>query len=156
VLATDADGTTTYYRGGPGKRPGSSGPSSGSSGSSSRSCGSSSPNSSNSSSPGSGKPGKNTGPYGPLTGESGPYGPNTIDWDPGDPPSNTILDDGLPCSAYDGPFKNAINAINNAKIPYNPFSTNSNAFANDILTRSGLNPGSPPVWAPGWGSTLPR
>src|SRR5262249_54784476 len=112
ILTTDAQGTT-YFRAGPaagGPSSGSSGAvSSGSSGSSSRSCGSgsSSPNSSNSSSPGSGgNGGNNNGPWGPLTAESGPYGPGTIDWDPGSPPSMTVVDDGLPCAGYNQQLNN--------------------------------------------------
>jgi RHS repeat-associated protein len=161
ILTSDALGTT-YFRGGPGAGGPSSGSSgassSGSGGSSSHSCksGSSSSNSSNSSSPGSGGNGGNTGPWGPLSAVSGPYVPGTVDWDPGNPPTMTVLDNGLPCSIYNQPLANSVSAVNSANIPYNPFSTNSNAFVNNALTWSGITHGQPPVWAPGWNTPLPH
>jgi hypothetical protein len=68
----------------------------------------------------------------------------------------TVVDDGLPCAGYNQQLNNAVNNVNSANIPYNPFSTNSNAFVNNALTSSGITPGSPPVWVPGWGTPLPH
>ena len=174
IVTSDAQGTTRF-RAGPAAGGPSSGPSgaisSGSGGSSSRSSGSgsSSPNSSNSSSPGSGGNGGNTGPWGPLTAQcdnvagsiptagcrNGSYGPGALDWDPGNPPSMTVVNGGLSCSVYNQRLANAVSRVNRAKIPYNPLSTNSNAFVNNALTWSGITPGKPPVWVPGWDTTLP-
>lgn len=46
------------------------------------------------------------------------------------------------------------NKINNANIPYNPFSTNSNAYAHGAEGAAGLPTPKPPVWVPGWGTNL--
>jgi hypothetical protein len=66
----------------------------------------------------------------------------------------TVVNDGLPCSGYNQQLNNAVNNVNSANIPYNPFSTNSNAFVNNALTSSGMTPGAPLVWVPGWGTNL--
>jgi len=53
-------------------------------------------------------------------------------------------------------FSKTLQDIGNASIPYNPLSTNSNAVVRETLERNGFNSGTPPVWAPGWGTPLPR
>jgi RHS repeat-associated protein len=164
IVTTEPDGTQYYFRGGPsGAGPSSGGSgaiSSGSGGSSSGSSGSGSSgssNSSNSTSPGSGRggPGQNNGPWGPIGTDYGRYVPGTIDWDPGSPPSMRVADQAGDCECYNKPFGQIMDDIANANIPYNPFSRNSNATVRETLERAGLNPGRPPVWAPGWNTQLP-
>jgi RHS repeat-associated protein len=167
ILTTDDNGTQ-FFRGGP--APGYPGPSSGSSGASSsspggassqssRSCSSNSgsSNSGNSSSPGSGPggPGQNTGPWGPLTTTAGPYTPDSVDYDPGNPPSVPVLSNDAPCGPYNSQLNQALNQIQNANIPYNPLSTNSNATVSNALQQAGLPVPTPPVRVPGWGHSLP-
>jgi RHS repeat-associated protein len=163
IVSTEPDGSQTYFRGGPSAAGPSSGSfgaiSSGSSGSSSGSSGSNSSgasNSSNSSSPGSGRGGvgQNNGPFGPIVMNTGPYRPGTVDWQTGSPPSMNVLNNNEPCGCNTD-FAKAMRDIQNAHIPYNPLSTNSNATVREALERSGFNPGEPPVWAPGWETQLP-
>jgi hypothetical protein len=70
-------------------------------------------------------------------------------------PSMTILNDSESCASYNASFALTLTNILYSNIPYNPFSTNSNAVANTALTNAGLNPGTPPVWVPGWGRSCP-
>lgn len=98
-------------------------------------------------SPGPGGPGANTGPFGPLTPTTGPYNPNFIDHpgSGGPLPSMTVLDNSESCTNYNNQFNQQLQAIQQANIPYNPLTTNSNSLVNNTLTNSGLNPGPPPV-----------
>jgi RHS repeat-associated protein len=165
VLTTDSNGSQNYYRGGP-SAPGPSGGASGALGSASggttsgslggRNCGVS--NSANSTSPGAGRggPGADNGPWGSIATSSGPYLPFTIDYDPGKPPSASVLSNDASCGGYNSALAKALGDINKAQIPYNPLSTNSNAVAREIIERAGLSAPSPPVWAPGWSTRLPR
>ncbi len=166
IVTTDTDGSQMYYRGGP--TPGMGGPSSGATGAigsgtggtmsgSSGSNSSGASNSSNSSSPGSGRggTGRNNGPWGSIFTNYGSYGPNTPDWDPGTPPSVNMLDNNEPCGCNAG-FAQTLKNIQKANIPYNPFSTNSNAVVRETLERNDFVPPVPPVWVPGWGTPLPR
>lgn len=165
IVTTDPGGFQIGFRGGPGGIGPSGGPfgalSSGSGGSvSQKSPGrGGSSNSSNTSSPGSGPggPGNNTGPWGPLTPTIGPYGPQLfIDYpNAGGPlPSMTVLNNSQSCTNYQTQFAQNFLAVQQANIPYNPLSTNSNALIQNTLTNSGLSPGQPPVWAPGWNTPL--
>jgi RHS repeat-associated protein len=165
IVTTDPDGSQTYFRGGPSTGGPSGGPlgqvssaSGGSSGGSSGSDASGASNSSNSSSPGSGRggAGENNGPWGPIVTDTGAYVPGTVDYEEGTPPTMNILNDDKPCSCDNDKFAKTLQDINNAQIPYNPFSTNSNATAREVLERNGFNPSTPPVWAPGWNTKLPR
>lgn len=165
VLTTDLNGSQNYYRGGP-SAPGPSGGASGALSSASggttsgslggRNCGVS--NSANSTSPGAGQggPGADNGPWGSIATSSGPYLPFTIDYDPGMPPSASVLSNDASCGGYNSALAKALGDINKAQIPYNPLSTNSNAVAREIIERAGLSVPSPPVWAPGWSTRLPR
>jgi RHS repeat-associated protein len=163
VVTTDPSGAQTYYRAGPsggGPSGGSSGQlSGGSSGSGSATAGgSSSPGSSgsgNSTSPGATpNGGGNNGSWGPIQAESGPYVPGTVDWNPNPTSSQTLEDDGKPCGCG-GAMQNYVNQVNSSNIPYNPFNTNSNAFATGAAQAGGFSPGPAPVWAPGSTTTLP-
>jgi RHS repeat-associated protein len=159
IVTADPDGSQNYYRGGPTAQGPSSGALSsgvGGSASASMSGRKSGSNSGNSSSPGSGPggPGQNNGPWGQIATTHGPYTPATIDWDPA-ARSMTVLDNNAPCGPYDARFGQIMRDIQNAAIPYNPVSTNSNAVAREALERAGLSPGRPPVWAPGWNTRLP-
>jgi hypothetical protein len=67
-----------------------------------------------------------------------------------------VVDDNKPARYYVDRLKKAMDEIEAGKTPYNPFTTNSNATAREAIERSGLTPPKPPVWAPGWGTPLPR
>lgn len=86
---------------------------------------------------------------------SGPYNKDASDWEEGTPPSKVVLDNAASCANYDARFERILMSINQARIPYRPLTTNSNAFVRTTLERAGLIPGSPPVWAPGWDTELP-
>lgn len=163
IVTTAPDNTRTYFRGGPsagGPSSGASGQvSSGSGGSSSQSSGSNSSessNSSNSSSPGSSPAGAggNAGPWGAISTESGKYEPGTIDYEEGTPPSMRVVDNDDSCDGLNASLGSALSAIGAANIPYNPFSSNSNATVRQVLVNSGINVGKPIVWAPGWNTSL--
>ena len=85
---------------------------------------------------------------------SGPYVPGTIDYNPNNPPSVTILDNDEDCKCYENKLQEALDRIRDAKIPYNPFGKNSNATAHQIIKDTGFPRPTPPVWAPGGGKTL--
>jgi RHS repeat-associated protein len=166
LVTTDPNGSQTYFRGGPSAGGPSSGVSgilgSASSGSSSGWSGgwnsrvSQSGGSGNASSPGSsaGGPGQNNGPWGPIVTETGAYLPGTIDYETGDVPSVNILNNSEPCTCTNNNFAQTLQNIQNAQIPYNPLSTNSNATARDVILNSGLPVPIPPVWVPGWSTPL--
>ena len=144
IVTTDPSGSQNYYRGGPTSSTSgeiSGGSSSSSSGGSlgGRKDGGSVPSSS---------------PWGPVKVWSGEYRPGTPDWDPGQPLSMQILNNGEPCGPYDQSFAHTAAAIAAGNIAYWPLSTNSNATTTTVLVGASLNPGAPPVWAPGWGTLL--
>jgi RHS repeat-associated protein len=168
VVVTDRNGAQTYFRGGPTaggtSSPGLSLPSysGGSSSQSSRSgssdsSGSSSSNSSNSSSPGSGPggPGANTGPFGAIVAEHGAYTPDSIDYSTHPAASKTVLSNDEPASGYINQLGQYENAVNQSGIPYNPLSTNSNAYAAGAVQSLGLTPPTNHPLAPGSGTNLP-
>ncbi len=166
IVVTDTNGAKTYFRAGPsagGPSSGSSGGlSSGSGGSSSQSSqsgssASSGSNSSNSSSPGSGPggPGANAGPYGQLHADSGSYVPGTVDYETKPAASSTLLSNDQPAAGYIDQLTQYSNNINQANIPYNPLSTNSNAYAAGAANFLGLTVPKPSVNAPGSGTSLP-
>ena len=152
-IITSGDGITSFFRGGPHRRRpggssgGSSGYSSGSSTGSSRSCCSGSSNSSHSSS---------GSPFGTIETAFGTYLPDTVDWETKPVPTMTILDNAAPCDTYDTALTLAMQAIQNANTTYDPFVDNSNAVVTTALSDAGLQYGPPPVWAPGWGHSLPE
>jgi len=160
IVATEPDNTRVYFRGGPNDEgPSGSASGSASGGSSSQESGSDSSESNdsgNSSSPGSGPGGEDgdTGPWGNLTTESGVYREGTVDWDPDSPPSQRLVNNDEPCESYLGSLAETMRLIRNAGIPYNPFSSNSNAVVSTGLKRAGIPLAKPPVLAPGWDTTL--
>jgi RHS repeat-associated protein len=159
LVVTDTNGARTYFRAGPsagGPSSGSSGIlSSASGGSTSQSSGSGS-NSSNSSSPGSGPggAGANTGPFGALHADSGAYVPGTIDFEDKPAASNTLLKNDQPAAGYIKDLQQYSDAVNDTNIPYNPLSTNSNAYAAGAAKSLGLTVPTPTVRAPGAGTDL--
>jgi hypothetical protein len=163
VVVTDTNNAQTYFRSGPAAGgPSSGGGSSATGGSSTQKCccnssRSQSSNSSNCSSPGCSPagPGGNTGPWGRIEGDSGPYVAGTIDWDPNPSPTVVVLNDGQPCADYITKLQAALDAIDNANVPYNPFTDNSNATAYSIIEQAGFARPTPPVWAPGACRKLP-
>ena len=183
IVITDENGNVTYYRGGPsGGGPssggsgattsggggstsqcpgnssgsGSSGSGSSGSGNSSGSGGSSGSGSGNSTSPGSTAGGGSSGggPWGPITTTSGTYGPGTIDWNPGTPPTQVIVDNSAPAGPYIQDMHSYLDMVDDAQIPYNPFTSNSNATAIESVEFMGFPRPTPPVWAPGSGTQL--
>jgi hypothetical protein len=96
----------------------------------------------------------NTRHWGPLRAEHGPYLPGTVDYDSGSPPTMTLLDNGPSCGVYNLRLTGAEIALNSSLIPYNPLTTNCNAFVRYALTWIHLTPGAPPVAAPGWYTIL--
>ena len=170
IVSTDPNGLTTYFRGGPEGEGSSSAPTAATGGSSSQSCcgsssggssgsSSGSSNSSNSSSPGSspGAPNRGNGPFGALVGTTGEYRPGTIDWTPEPVPSSTLLDNDCSCELWNRCLRNNLLQIEASGIPYNPFSSNSNATITEIARNCGLSPPRKPpapVWAPGWNTDL--
>lgn len=162
VTTTDLSGTD-FFRAGPsgsGPAGGSSGViSSGGGGSSTQALGSDSVhtnNTGNGSSPGSGPggPDTNVGPYGAIDTTSGPYAPGTVDWNPGTPPITTVAVEPGNCDVVEDRLNDALDDIESANIPYNPFSTNSNAVAREILERAGYPDVESAAWAPGWNTQL--
>jgi len=57
-----------------------------------------------------------------------------------------MLNNDAPCDPFDASFEETMKDIQNASIPYNPISTNSNAVAYEALKRAGLNPPSSPAY----------
>jgi hypothetical protein len=92
--------------------------------------------------------------WGPLRAEHGPYLPGTVDYDSGSPPAMTLLDDGPSCGVYNLRLTGAEIAINSSHVPYNPLTTNCNAFVRYALSWIHVTPGAPPVTAPGWYTIL--
>jgi RHS repeat-associated protein len=160
IVVTDTNGARTYFRAGPstgGPSSGSSGALSSASGGSSGQSSNSNSNSSNSSSPGSGPGGgnANTGPFGALHADSGSYVPGTIDYETKPAASTTLLSNDQPAAGYIGQFQQYSDNINQSNIPYNPLTTNSNAYAAGAANFLGLTVPQPPVNAPGSGTPLP-
>jgi hypothetical protein len=65
-----------------------------------------------------------------------------------------VVDNSDPCDKYNASFAKTLAAIGDAGIPYNPFSSNSNAVVHELLSQAGLNVGKPAVWVPGWNTRL--
>ncbi len=166
IVITDRDGTQTVFRAGPTEeaaafsqssgRSQSAGQLSGASGgaaSQSSTPDSSRSNSSNSSSPGAG-PTPQGDPWGQLHAQQeSPTDPN------GDNMSTitgsvTALSNDLPASSYIQGLQQFDTGLNLANIPYNPLSTNSNAYVTNALQSIGVPTPKAPVWAPGAGTNL--
>jgi hypothetical protein len=164
VHTRDATGDS-YFRGGPsgdGPSSGSSGQlGSGSSGSTSQSSNSNSNSSNsdsgNSSSPGSsrGGPGRNNGTWGAIRADSGAAARRIETSTPDSSPRQRVAERPGNCDAVDATLEDTTRRINAAQIPYNPFSTNSNATSRTLLESIGVNGVSPNQWSPGWDSQLP-
>ena len=92
--------------------------------------------------------------WGPLRAEHGSYVPGTVDYDPGSPPTMTLVRGGAPCGIYNLLLAGAEISVNSAAIPYNPATTNCNAFVRYALGWIHVVPGAPPVSAPGWYTIL--
>jgi len=158
IVVTDTNGHQTYYRAGPTNGASSGWITPASSGASSPSSGSNSSNSSNSTAPGAGPggAGANTGPFGALTAEHGDYVPGTVDYETHPAASVTLLSNDQPAASYTDQLNQYESTINGANIPYNPLSTNSNAYAQGAVQFLGLTPpATPPVLAPGHDTPLP-
>jgi len=163
IVTTAPDGSRTFFSAGPEKEGPSSGGRasgsvSGSGGSSGQSSGSES-NSANSSSPGSGpgdEKGNDNGPWGDLVAHSGSYEKAKPEYQP-DAPRATMLDNDRSCDEYHKAFGKTIDRLAAAHIVYNPFTTNSNAAAWEMLRAAGiptLHKSFPVSILPGWGRPL--
>lgn len=80
--------------------------------------------------------------------------PGTVDYTTSPAASVTVLSNNLPAAGYISQLSQYQGAVNGAGIPYNPFSTNSNAYAAGAVQSVGLTAPTPPVWAPGAGTQL--
>jgi RHS repeat-associated protein len=166
IVITDRDGTQTVFRAGPTARAAAFSQSSGGSQSAGQLSGasggsafqssipdSSRSDSSNPSSPGAGLTPQGD-PWGQLHAEqqspTEPAGDNmsTITG------SVTALSNDLPASSYIQGLQQFDTGLNQANIPYNPFSTNSNAYVTNALQSIGVPTPKAPVWAPGAGTDL--
>jgi RHS repeat-associated protein len=155
IVITDRDGTQTVFRAGPSVSAGTGWitPATGGSASQSSTPTSSQSDSSNSSSPGAGTT-ANGNPYGQLVSQQeSPTDPN------GDNMSTisgavTVLSNDLPASSYINGLQQFDSGLNSANIPYNPLSTNSNAYVTNALQSIGVPTPKAPVWAPGAGTNL--
>jgi hypothetical protein len=152
IVITDRDGTQTVFRAGPSisASPGWITPATGGSASQSTTPTSSQSDSSNSSSPGAGQTAQGN-PFGQLYAQQeSPTDPN------GDNMSTisgsvTVLSNDLPASSYINGLTQFDTGLNQANIPYNPLSTNSNAYVTNALQSVGVPTPNAPVWAPGAG-----
>jgi hypothetical protein len=66
----------------------------------------------------------------------------------------TALSNDLPASSYIQALQQFDTGLNQANIPYNPLSTNSNAYVTNALQSIGVTPPTAPVFAPGAGTNL--
>jgi len=155
IVITDRDGTQTVFRAGPSVSAGTGWitPATGGSASQSTTPTSSQSDSSNSSSPGAG-PTANGNPYGQLIAQQeSPTDPN------GDNMSTisgsvTVLSNDLPASSYINGLTQFDTGLNQANIPYNPLSKNSNAYVTNALQSIGVPTPKDHPWAPGAGTNL--
>ncbi len=92
--------------------------------------------------------------WGSINARYGDYVPGTVDWDPGAPPTDTIVNNDSPCGCYNTTLERAAKDLNEAKVPYDPLGPNSNTTANFGLQRLGLGGRQPSVIAPSWGLPL--
>ncbi|MGA3213106.1 MAG: hypothetical protein ABSD20_17520, partial [Terriglobales bacterium] len=166
IVVTDRDGTQYVFRAGPSLGAGgfsrSSGPwqnagiiAGASSGSASQSStpDSSKSNSSNSASPGAG-PTAQGDPFGQLYAQrESPTDPNGDNMSPISG-SVTALSNDAPAASYLQQLDSFDNTLNSMDIPYNPLSTNSNAYVTNALQFLNVPVPSAPVWAPGSGTNL--
>ena len=161
IVTTDSN-SQNYFRGGPSGDGPSSGPSGqlgsasgGSSGGSSRSGSSDGSDSSNGSSAGSGRggPDRNNGPWGPIVTDMGAYRRGTIDWNP-DAQRQVVEVRTGSCDAREAVFADTARRVQDAVIPYNPLSSNSNATARTIIESAGIW-ATPDAFVPGWVTQLP-
>ncbi len=81
--------------------------------------------------------------------------PGTIDYEKTPAASTTLLSNDQPAAGYVAQLQGYEKAVNKAGIPYNPVSTNSNAYATGAAKSLGLTVPEPPVWAPGRDTQLP-
>ena len=151
IVTTSPGGSHRFYSGGPTReRSQSLGASAGSAGSSTQSTGSAgasaqSPSADqgsswNSSSPGAGP--TNGEPdasfYGDVRVISGVYQPGIPEYQP-TARRATVLNNRTSCDAVLAAFDAASRRINDANIPYNPFTQNSNSAAHYLIRSAGLN-----------------
>jgi hypothetical protein len=65
-----------------------------------------------------------------------------------------VLSDDKPCDKYNQSFGLTLQRIDAKGIPYNPFTTNSNAVVGTALRQADLPLAPRPVWAPGFNRNL--
>ena len=155
IVITDRDGTQTVFRAGPTVSAGKGWitPATGGSASQSATPTSSQSDSSNSSSPGAGQTAQGN-PWGQLHAQQeSPTDPN------GDNMSTisgsvVVMKDDLPAASYIQGLQDFDTGLNLANIPYNPLSTNSNAYVTNALQSIGVAPPIDHPSAPGAGTNL--
>ena len=84
----------------------------------------------------------------------------TLEWGPDSQPKPTaatvtVLSNDQPAASKNRALREFSTAVDNANIAYNPFTSNSNAFAFQALEATGIARSAQPVWAPGWDYRLP-
>jgi RHS repeat-associated protein len=95
-------------------------------------------------------------PWGAIAATIGPWQPGGPDW-PRVGEGTTgirLLDNDQPCGCIEKCLGNNLLQIDNANIPYNGLTSNSNATAYTLLKNCGLSPPAPPVLAPGYNFPL--
>ena len=95
--------------------------------------------------------------WGNVATNSGQDLPNTKDWSNQPRPSLTLLNDSAPCACENREFKDILDKIKNADIPYGPMERNSNSTVGTMLRDSGfdITEGQLPVYAPQFDNQLP-
>ena len=91
--------------------------------------------------------------YGHIFAQGAPYDQKAKDWNPDwrSLPGLPSYQTSAPCSYWNTIFTGLVAAINDAAIPYRPFTQNSNSTVYSLLYYAGLNPPTTtPVPAPAW------
>ncbi len=97
-----------------------------------------------------------SGIFGNIRTDYGNYAPGTKDWSTERRPSMTVYEDSEPCACENQRFKEIMDEINTAGIPYQPERWNSNATVGTMLRFSGFQVGALPVSAPSFNTNLFR
>lgn len=153
LVFTDQDGEQYYFRGGPGKKAGSSRSTGELSGGSSRSAtvgsseASTSGHSGSGSNPSSASDGGG-GPYGTIQTEYGKYEPGTTDYDL--EAKSTEVASGPDACKFKQQLETQMKLIQDSNMRYSPLGPNSNSTVFTALRDIGIKPKVPDgVWAPG-------
>ncbi len=98
--------------------------------------------------------GSGEGLFGSIQAEAGTFDARFSDYDAVVVASETALVTNQPYSEVVTALSEFAAAVNTARIPYNPLTTNSNAFAHQAVTVLGISRPTSPVFAPGSSTEL--